>query len=157
VRHTTHPRTLATLAVAVLIQACGGQSEDGPSPAAGGSPPGGAGGAGGSVAQSGGTGATTARSCEQIEADYTVALQQAQSCAPTMSSLQCTELVSVGLVCACPEALNARRPDAIALTLLLQAEYLQADCVGDVVCAACMDAQGGGCAPEGHCVTYGPD
>jgi hypothetical protein len=114
--------------------------------------------AGGSAANSGSGGATAYRSCEEIQGDYEIALEQALACAPAMSSPQCTEIVPLGLLCMCDGAVNARQPDAIAQIAALQAEYNSGPCgTVSVNCGACMDVQGGGCSIDGECVTYGPD
>ena len=109
--------------------------------------------------QSGGAGGEIAgRTCGQITGDYDAALIEARTCDLAASIVQCDQIVTVGLDCSCPDAVNRPQADAVAWMTFLRAEYEQAGCRDSgVLCGECVDVQDGYCGPEGHCVSLGRD
>jgi hypothetical protein len=133
----------------------------GPAAGVGGGPAGSSGaggrGSGGAGGRAGGGGSAGGMTCDQMQAAYGEALQQARECNPAIDAEQCTALTSSGIVCGCPVAINPAHEEAVAELLRLHNAFSQMGC--EVACPdiACIGPYAGTCQPAdsvaGLCLT----
>ncbi len=66
--------------------------------------------------------------CLELEAQYAQTLQQAKSCSPMRSALQCEAIVQDAIACGCPTRVNSAHKQAITLLGQLQQQYQNEKC-----------------------------
>ena len=95
--------------------------------------------------------------CSTLESEYGVASDEARQCDPTLDDDECTQAVTIGLVCGCPSFVNRAASEAIDRLSVISAEYHAANCrPSGIACGACLEPTGGHCSLAGRCEDVPP-